>query len=56
MAGERQVSAGTSPDEIRRTYEHWISEAMQRLDNVQKQAWLASGLDEEGNPRKEVMQ
>jgi hypothetical protein len=56
MAGERQVRVGTSPNEICRTYEHWISEAMHRLDNVQKQAWMAPGLDEEGNPRKEVVQ
>jgi hypothetical protein len=56
MAGGWQVRVGTSPNEIRRTDEHWISEAMQRLDNVQKQAWLASGLNEEGNPLKEVVQ
>jgi hypothetical protein len=36
MAGGWQVRVGTSPNEIRRTYEPWISEAMQRLDNVQK--------------------
>jgi hypothetical protein len=36
---------GTSPNEIRQTYEHWIPAAMQRLDDVQRQAWLASGLD-----------
>ncbi len=47
---------GTSPNEIRKTYEHWIPAAMQRLDDVQRQAWLASGLDEDGNPRKEVVQ
>ncbi|MGD0414521.1 MAG: hypothetical protein ABSA80_04140 [Terriglobales bacterium] len=42
---------GTSEKEIRKTYEHWIKEAEDRLDEVQKQAWLAQGLDENGNKK-----
>ena len=42
---------GTSEEEIRKTYEHWIKEAEDRLDEVQKQAWLAQGLDENGNKK-----
>jgi integrase len=42
---------GTSPDEIRETYRHWIKEAEDRLDEVQRQEWLAKGLDENGNPK-----
>src|ERR1017187_1401514 len=37
---------GTSEKEIHETYKHWIKEAEDRLDEVQKQAWLAQGLDE----------
>ncbi len=44
---------GTSEKEIRKTYEHWIKEAEDRLDEVQRQAWLAQGLDENGNQRKQ---
>ena len=40
---------GSSPNEIRRTYRHWIKEAEDRLDEVQRAAWLAMGLDENGN-------
>jgi len=40
---------GTSPKEIRKTYRHWIKEAEDQLDGVQRQAWLAQGLDEDGN-------
>jgi len=40
---------GSSPDEIRRTYRHWIKEAEDRLDEVQREAWLKMGLDENGN-------
>jgi integrase len=47
---------GTSEKEIRKTYEHWIKEAEDRLDEVQKQAWLAQGLDENGNHRKQKLQ
>ena len=47
---------GTSEKEIRKTYEHWIKEAEDRLDEVQKKAWLAQGLDENGNPKKEPVQ
>jgi hypothetical protein len=42
---------GTSPEEIRKTYRHWIKEAKDRLERVQRQAWLAQGLDENGNPK-----
>jgi len=42
---------GTSPAEIRKTYKHWIAESQTRLDEIQRQAWLAAGLDENGNPR-----
>jgi hypothetical protein len=41
---------GTSPTEIRKTYRHYIKEATDRLDSVQEQAWLAMGLDKDGNP------
>jgi len=47
---------GTSEKEIRKTYEHWIKEAEDRLDEVQKQAWLAQGLDENGNQKKQHFQ
>ncbi len=40
---------GSSPDEIRRTYRHWIKEAEDRLDEVQREAWLKMGLDKNGN-------
>jgi integrase len=42
---------GTSPKEIRKTYRHWIKEAEDRLDEVQRQAWLKQGLDENGDPK-----
>jgi hypothetical protein len=42
---------GTSPKEVRETYRHWIKEAEDRLDEVQRQAWLAQGLDKNGNPK-----
>jgi integrase len=47
---------GTSEKEIRKTYEHWIKEAEDRLDEVQKQAWLAQGLDENGNQKERLFQ
>jgi len=40
---------GTSSNEIRKTYRHWIKEAEDRLDEVQREAWLNMGLDENGN-------
>jgi site-specific recombinase XerD len=40
---------GTSEKEIRKTYEHWVKEAEDRLDEVQRKEWLAQGLDEFGN-------
>ncbi len=45
---------GTSPDEIRKTYRHWIKEATDRLNRVQEQAWLAQGPDHDGNPQKVI--
>jgi integrase len=42
---------GTSPNEIRKTYRHYIKEATDRLDDVQEQAWLKQGLDKDGNPQ-----
>jgi integrase len=47
---------GTSPKEIRRTYRHWIKEAEDRLDEVQRQAWLAQGLEKNGNPKADKVQ
>jgi integrase len=41
---------GTSPNEIRKTYRHWIKEATDRLDDVQEKLWLSMGLDKHGNP------
>lgn len=40
---------GTSPKEIRKTYEHSIKESEDRLDDVQKRAWLDAGKDANGN-------
>jgi integrase len=40
---------GTSPNEIRKTYRHWIKEAEDRLDEVQREAWGKMGLDENGD-------
>ena len=47
---------GTSSKEIRKTYRHWIKEAEDRLDDVQREAWLKMGLDENGNSKKEQLQ
>jgi integrase len=47
---------GTSPDEIRGTYRHFIKEATERLDREQETAWLAMGLDKDGNPRTATIQ
>ena len=47
---------GTSPKEIRDTYHHWIKEYEDRLDEVQRQAWLKQGLDENGNKRRKRTQ
>jgi integrase len=43
------LMVGTSPQEIRRTYQHWIRETEDRLDEQQKQEFLLQGLDENGN-------
>jgi integrase len=42
---------GTSPNEIRKTYRHYIKEAVDRLDREQERSWLAEGLDNHGNPQ-----
>ena len=47
---------GTSPNEIRKTYRHFIKEAVDRLDAVQQQAWLKQGLDADGNPQSNQKQ
>ena len=47
---------GTSPKEIRKTYRHSIKEAEDRLDEVQRQAWLAQGLDMNGNSKADQLQ
>ena len=47
---------GTSPKEILKTYRHWIREAEDRLDEVQRQAWLAQGSDKNGNPKADQVQ
>jgi integrase len=47
---------GTSEKEIRETYEHWIREAEDRLDEVQRQAWIKQGLDENGNQKSQRVQ
>jgi integrase len=47
---------GTSPNEIRKTYRHWIKAAIDRLDDVQRQAWAAQGLDQDGSPKKVAIQ
>jgi integrase len=36
---------GTSPKEIRKTYQHWITQDDQRTDRI----WLEQGLDAQGN-------
>lgn len=40
---------GTSSKEIREPYRHWIKEEQDRLDEVQRKAWLKMGLDEDGD-------
>jgi integrase/recombinase XerD len=42
---------GTSPNELRKTYRHYIKEAVDRLDVVQRQVWIKQGLDRNGNPQ-----
>jgi len=46
---DASAMVGTSPNEIRKTYRHWIKEATDRLDRVQEQVWIAQGLDKHGN-------
>jgi integrase len=40
---------GTSPQEIRKTYEHCIREGEDRLDEAKAQTWLSMGLDADNN-------
>jgi len=47
---------GTSPNEIRKTYRHWIKEATDRLDRIQEQVWIAQGLDKDGNQKQHAVQ
>lgn len=47
---------GTSEKEIRKTYEHWIKEAEDRLDEIQRQSWLKQGLDENGDAKERLIQ
>lgn len=47
---------GTSEKEIRKTYEHWIQEAEDRSDHLQRQSWLAQGLDENGDAKEHSIQ
>lgn len=47
---------GTSEKEIRKTYEHWIQEAEDRSDHLQRQSWPAQGLDENGDEKEQQVQ
>jgi integrase len=47
---------GTSEKEIRKTYEHWIKEAEDRLDEIQRQSWLKQGLNENGDAKEQLIQ
>jgi len=47
---------GTSADEIKETYEHWIQDTEDLLDEAQSQDFLAQGLDEQGNEVKPTVQ
>ncbi|MGD0471484.1 MAG: hypothetical protein ABSA54_24175 [Terriglobales bacterium] len=49
--GDVAKMVGTSPQEIRKTYEHWIKETEDRLDTLQAEVWVAQGLDENGNKK-----
>jgi hypothetical protein len=40
---------GTSPQEIRKTYRHYIKKGEERLDDVQATVWKQQGLDANGN-------
>ena len=39
-----KIGGQSSPKEIRKTYRHWIKEAEDRLDEVQRQAWELKGM------------
>ena len=47
---------GTCEKEIRKTYEHWIKEAEDRLDEIQRQSWLKQGLNENGDAKEGLIQ
>jgi hypothetical protein len=47
---------GASEKEIRKTYEHWMQEAEDRLDNLQRQSWIAQGFDENGDAKEHQIQ
>ena len=47
---------GASEKEIRKTYEHWIREAEDRLDTLQRQSLIAQGLDENGDAKEHQIQ
>jgi hypothetical protein len=47
---------GTSEKEIRKTYEHWIKEAEDRLDGIQRQSWLKQGPNENGDAKEQLFQ
>ena len=42
--------AGNSPDEIRKTYKHWIPKMHEQLKQEAAMAWVKMGLDAKGNP------
>jgi integrase len=43
------LMVGTSPQIIRKTYQHWIKEAEDRLDQLQAASWQQRGMDANGN-------
>jgi integrase len=45
------LMVGTSPQEIRKTYQHWIREAEDRQDALQAEVWKKQGLDSNGNEK-----
>jgi len=43
-------------NEIRKTYRHYIKEAVDRLDREQERSWLAEGLDKHSSPKIATVQ
>jgi integrase len=43
------LMVGTSANEIRKTYRHFVQEHNDRLDDVQRKVWAKMGLDANGN-------